>query len=99
MYKRQVADREGVTGYAITGRAGALGYLQRLAVHPDHQREGVGTALVADALWWARRRGAIAMLVNTQESNATALTLYERLGFHAEPEGLAVLERRLGWEA
>lgn len=92
----RVADGAGVIGYAITGRAGQLGYLQRLAVHPDHQQRGIGSALVVDALWWAKRRGATAVLVNTQETNAIAVTLYERLGFRPEPEGLAVLQRELG---
>lgn len=91
----RVAGEHGVAGYAITGRAGPVGYLQRLAVHPDHQHRGVGTALVSDALWWARRRGATSMLVNTQITNEAALSLYLRMGFRLEPQGLAVLERPL----
>jgi ribosomal protein S18 acetylase RimI-like enzyme len=87
--------RPGVVGYAITGRAGDVGYLQRLAVDPDHHHQGLGTALVADSLAWARRRGAIVMLVNTQETNAAAQALYQRLGFVFEEHGLAVLERSL----
>jgi ribosomal protein S18 acetylase RimI-like enzyme len=82
---------EGVTGYAVTGRAGAIGYLQRLAVHPDAQRQGIGAALVTDALRWAKRRGAHAVMVNTQVTNVRALRLYERLGFVREANGLAVL--------
>jgi ribosomal protein S18 acetylase RimI-like enzyme len=84
-----------VVGYAVTGRAGRLGYLQRLAVLPDRQGRGLGTALVVDALGWARRHGATAVLVNTQEANQGALSLYEHLGFEHEPTGLAVLERSL----
>ena len=66
-------------------------YLQRLAVHPDHQGQGLGTALVADSLWWASRRGATDLLVNTQERNGGALRLYRRLGFAPQAEGLDVL--------
>ena len=62
----------GVVGYAITGRAGSIGYLQRLAVLPDQQREGIGHALVIDGLLWARRRGSTSVLVNTQETNEAA---------------------------
>jgi ribosomal protein S18 acetylase RimI-like enzyme len=91
----RVVDEGGVLGYAITGRAGAQGYLQRLAVDPDHHHGGLGSALVLDALWWAKRRGVASMLVNTQETNTAALGLYERLGFVAEPNGLAVLERTI----
>jgi [ribosomal protein S18]-alanine N-acetyltransferase len=89
------AGRGGLVGYAICGRAGTMAYLQRLAVHPAAQGRGVGTALVADALAWARRRGAVRVLVNTQEHNGPALRLYERVGFVREEHGLAVLARDL----
>lgn len=84
-----------ILGYAVTGRSGPRGYLQRLAVDPDHHRQGIATALVADALWWLRRTGAQVAVVNTQDDNAGALSLYERCGFEVEPEGLTVLTRRL----
>jgi GNAT superfamily N-acetyltransferase len=84
-----------VDAYAVTGRAGGRGYLQRLAVHPEHQRRGLGTALVADALGWLRRGGASQALVNTQERNSGALALYLACGFELEPAGLTVLARPL----
>ena len=89
-----VVDND-LVGYAVTGRAGPISYLQRLAVDPDHQRRGIARALVFDALGWAQRRGATTMLVNTQEQNGAALALYRRLGFVLELEGLDVLERDL----
>ena len=92
----RVATQSGaVVGYAVTGRAGPISYLQRLAVHPDVQRRGIATMLVNDALRWATRRGARTMLVNTQEQNRPAVALYERLGFLLEAEGLDVLEHDL----
>jgi ribosomal protein S18 acetylase RimI-like enzyme len=84
-----------VAGYAVTGRAADRGYLQRLAVDPAHHRQGVGRALVADALSWLRRRGARVAMVNTQERNAGALALYRTCGFVEEPTGLLVLARDL----
>ncbi|MHB8670596.1 MAG: GNAT family N-acetyltransferase [Acidimicrobiales bacterium] len=91
---RSVAD-EAVVGYAVCGRAGRHGYLQRLAVHPDAQRGGLGRALVIDGLEWMRRRGVARAVVNTQLDNEAALVLYERLGFRRQPHGLAVLRRDL----
>jgi len=80
-----------VVGYAVTGKAGWRGYLQRVAVHPDHTGRGLGRTLVADGLDWLERRGARRCVVNTQEGNAAALHLYEALGFRPEPRGLDVL--------
>lgn len=77
--------------YAITGRAGRRGYLQRLAVHPEHRHEGLARALVVDGLRWLRRWRADRALVNTQETNVAAATLYRALGFEPEPARLAVL--------
>jgi ribosomal protein S18 acetylase RimI-like enzyme len=42
-----------------------------------------------------KRWGAKEVLVNTQEENLAAVRLYQRLGFHLQPEGLAVLRRSL----
>jgi ribosomal protein S18 acetylase RimI-like enzyme len=84
-----------LVGYAICGRAGRTGYLQRLAVHPDHQGHGHGRALVIDALAWLARRRADDVLVNTQRSNERAIELYRSLGFEDDRGELIVLERSL----
>lgn len=80
-----------VVGYAVTGRAGARGYLQRLAVSPEAAGQGIGTALVQDGFCWLRRRDAHSVMVNTQEHNHRALGLYEHLGFVRQEPGLVVL--------
>jgi ribosomal protein S18 acetylase RimI-like enzyme len=90
-YRVAVDDEARVIGYAITGRAGRRGYLQRLAVDPDQRRTGVATALVVDGLRWLKRRGVDRSVVNTQPQNQAALELYEHLGFRRQPVGLAVL--------
>ena len=92
-WRGSAASVDDLVGYAVTGRSGPRGYLQRLAVHPDAQRSGVGSALVVDALRWLRRWGAREVLVNTQEDNGAAIALYEQLGFRRQDEGLAVLQR------
>ena len=86
---------DSVVGYAITGRAGRRGFLQRLAVEPGHQGAGLGRGLVLDGLGWLRRRGVDRVVVNTQEANERALALYEQLGFRRQHAGLAVLRTNL----
>lgn len=94
--QRPASGRAGpLHGYAVSGRAAPRGFLQRLAVDPGHRGQGIGTALVVDALHWMRRRGVDRAVVNTQEANLAALALYERLGFRRQPDGLAVLRARL----
>ncbi len=89
---RVAIDAAGTSyAYAITGRAGRRGYLQRLAVHPDHRREGTARGLVVDGLRWLRRWRADRALVNTQEENTAAAALYRDLGFRPEPVRLSVL--------
>lgn len=89
------SDPAEVIGYAISGRAGRRGYLQRLAVARAHQGRGAGRALAIDALRWLRRWRADQCLVNTQVGNEVALTLYLQLGFRPEPTGLSVLSLAL----
>ncbi|MDO8361581.1 MAG: GNAT family N-acetyltransferase [Actinomycetota bacterium] len=84
-----------LAGYAITGRDGRQGFLQRLAVHPDSQRAGLGRALVLDSLHWLALWRVQRVLVNTPTDNAPALELYERVGFRRMPERLRVYERSL----
>ena len=88
-----IVEHGKVLGYAVTGRAGTRGYLQRLAVDPGHGGKGIGTDLIMDSFDWAFQRGVQRMMVNTQERNQRALGLYRHLGFEPEPDGLVVLER------
>ena len=87
----QRPDDPNLAAFAVTGRAGRQGYLQRLAVDPTAQRRGFGRALVVDALRWVRRTGGRSCLVNTQTDNHDALALYEACGFRRLPSGLGVL--------
>jgi len=91
----RVVRDDGIGAYAITGRAGRNGYLQRLAVSPELQGTGIGAALVVDALRWLKRSRVLHAWVNTQKSNTRALRLYQRLGFRSEPTHLTVMQRQL----
>lgn len=88
----RVAYEDGqLAGYAICGRAGDRGFVQRLAVDPGSQRRSVGWDLMVDGMRWMQRRGVQRAVVNTQLGNERALALYERLGFRRQAVGLSVL--------
>jgi peptide alpha-N-acetyltransferase len=56
-------------------------HLARLAVQPEWQGQGVGAALVAEMIEACRRQGARELTVNTQDTNAASLAVYQRLGY------------------
>ncbi|MGI9054119.1 MAG: GNAT family N-acetyltransferase [Ilumatobacteraceae bacterium] len=90
------SERRRLAAFAISGAASGQGYLQRLAVHPDHQRVGHGRALAAEALRWMRRKRLTHAVVNTAVDNEPALALYAALGFHRLPERLVVMQLDVG---
>jgi ribosomal protein S18 acetylase RimI-like enzyme len=62
------------------------GHLDRIAVAPEVQGQGLGRdalALVVDAM---RRQGARRVALSTQRTNWRSQRLYERFGFHRTPE-------------
>jgi ribosomal protein S18 acetylase RimI-like enzyme len=94
-FRAAIGPDGAVAGYAISGRSGSRGFVQRLAVHPDFQRTGTGRRLLLDGLTWMKGRGVSRAVVNTQVGNEAALKLYVQTGFEEEPVGLSVLSAGL----
>jgi len=61
----------------------AAAYLISMWVAPEARGRGVGAALVAEVVAWARGRGLRRVLLDVGAHNAAARRLYERLGFAA----------------
>ncbi len=94
-HARSITIDRALVGFAMSGVAGRVGYLQRLAVDPQRQRRGAGGQLVDDALAWMQHRGATTAMVNTASDNVAALALYDTFGFHRRADSLVLLELRL----
>jgi ribosomal protein S18 acetylase RimI-like enzyme len=87
--------RRKVVGYAICGASERRGFVQRLAVLPEAQGQGIGKRLLLDGLYWLRGENAHFIVVNTQMGNEAALALYRKVGFKDDPAGLSVLSAGL----
>lgn len=55
-----------------------------LGVHPDHQRRGIGRALVTALFEWAAPAGIERIELDVLDDNPRAIRLYESLGFEHE---------------
>jgi ribosomal protein S18 acetylase RimI-like enzyme len=70
-----------IVGYQLSTPTPGGAHLARLAVRPEWQGRGLGAALVADMIEQCRRQGVHELTVNTQDTNAASLAVYERLGY------------------
>lgn len=71
-----------VVGYAVTLAAGDdVVDLQRIAVHPDHQRQGLARRLLDAAVGAARTARADRVLLEVSAANTAALAFYAAAGF------------------
>jgi ribosomal protein S18 acetylase RimI-like enzyme len=79
-----------IAGYAALGQSVPLAShshvleIRGLAVHPAHQRSGVGRRLVEACIEQARSRGARKLSLRVLGGNVAARRLYESCGFIAE---------------
>jgi RimJ/RimL family protein N-acetyltransferase len=55
-----------------------------LMVGEGHRRRGIGTALIEEAVKWARSAGVTKLELHVFPHNEPALELYEKLGFRKE---------------
>ncbi|HWN82061.1 MAG TPA: GNAT family N-acetyltransferase [Candidatus Udaeobacter sp.] len=71
----------GLVGFALGGVVGENAHLDELDVRPEHGRRGIGTALVATFLAWARAQGYAAATLTTLSHIPWNRPFYERIGF------------------
>jgi [ribosomal protein S18]-alanine N-acetyltransferase len=75
-------DRVNLVGYGgVAFAPPAEAWINNLAVRADHQRRGVGRALLAELLAYISRAGVTATLLEVAATNAPAQRLYDAHGF------------------
>ena len=75
---------ERILGYCNLRVLAGEGEVQRIAVHPDSRRYGVGRKMMDAMVEYAVREGACAMSLEVREGNTAARNLYESYGFVPE---------------
>lgn len=79
----RVAEREGrIVGFLLTRRwaEAPIGFIDVLAVHPDEQGRGLGTAMLRTAFAAFAAAGLAQAQLGVASDNPRAVDLYERLG-------------------
>ena len=79
---------DSVVGFvSVKLHSAVLGEIYMIAVDPDQQRRGVGTAFAEHALDWMKAAGMSAAMVETggDPGHAPARHAYESMGFKALP--------------
>lgn len=76
-----VAAEEGnIIGVMLGTIHGNKGYYYRVAVHPEHQRRGVGSALIQSMKLRFQQRQILHAVVPVDDYNEPLLPMYEKMG-------------------
>lgn len=83
-----------LVGTAMVGHDGHRGWVYYVAVSPDRQRQGIGTALMGAAERWLTDRGIPKLNLMVRTDNDRVSHFYRQLGYGRDD--VLVLSRRLG---
>ena len=72
---------EQVIGYCIVYYALDQGEIARIAVHPQHQKAGVGCQLFTEVFKQCLTCGIEQLFLEVRASNKAAISLYQKVGF------------------
>ncbi|MFJ5698329.1 ribosomal protein S18-alanine N-acetyltransferase [Arthrobacter sp. NPDC093139] len=72
---------DGIVGYAGLMCIEPVADVQTIAVVPEYEGRGIGTALLTELISEGRRRGAADVLLEVRADNPRAQQLYRRFGF------------------
>ena len=71
----------GVAGYVVVDVVDGNAHVEQISVHPEHQGQGVGRALLEQVQAWAGERALAAVTLTTFRDVPWNAPLYRHLGF------------------
>ncbi|MDH5461951.1 MAG: GNAT family N-acetyltransferase [Candidatus Bathyarchaeota archaeon] len=82
-----------LVGTVVGSYDGRKGWINRLAVDPDHRRQGIGQLLTARIEKSLKKKGARIISALVEESNLKSISLFEKLGYVTD-RGILYLSKR-----
>ena len=81
-------------GVVLITHDGRKGWINRLAVLPEHRRQGHAVRLVGEAERELRELGMMVIAALIEGGNDASLALFDRLGYREQPGGVHYLSKR-----
>lgn len=82
-----------LVGTVVGSYDGRKGWINRLAVDPDHRWQGIGQLLIARIEKSLKKKGARIISALVEESNLKSISLFEKLGYVTD-RGILYLSKR-----
>ena len=73
-----------IAATVMAGYDGHRGWINYLAVHPDHRRRGIGRRMMEEAEVRLRAAGCPKINLQVRSSNAAVIEFYRRIGFQID---------------
>jgi ribosomal protein S18 acetylase RimI-like enzyme len=83
-----------LVGAVVVTHDSRKGWINRLAVDPDHRRQGHGTRLIAAAEEVLREQGLHVIAALVESDNTTSLALFRKMGYVEFDTGIHYLTKR-----
>jgi GNAT superfamily N-acetyltransferase len=90
-------DGDRLVGVIVTTHDGRKGWINRLAVHPDDRRKGLGRRLISEAEQTLHDQGMQIIAALIENGNAASLTLFEHAGYVEYP-GIHYVSKRQNYD-
>jgi ribosomal protein S18 acetylase RimI-like enzyme len=78
-------ERGEIVGSVMVGHDGHRGWLYYVAVAPQHQKKGIGRALVKAAEQWLSECGVPKVHLMVRETNTAVVEFYAHIGYDPMP--------------
>jgi ribosomal protein S18 acetylase RimI-like enzyme len=79
-------DGDRLAGVVLTTHDGRKGWINRLAVHPDYRRQGLGRRLISEAERVLHAQGLEIIAALIEHENTASLTLFQQAGYIEYPD-------------